>query len=133
MTQCRFRGLQGTYKPRSGVSLGKGSHKGQKRLVGAVIHSVQESKRTYGFCTAWGCLTCPRPRGVFDVSVSSGVRLLVRQQAGGCCLLRAGAQKKTLYPPALPVPFGGLPTIFPLISQGFVNLPFERNDLWHTR
>lgn len=52
MIGCRFRGIYGTYKPRSGVGLGKGSHSPFQRLVEPLAHTCAKSKRTYGLCTS---------------------------------------------------------------------------------
>jgi hypothetical protein len=52
MIGCRFRGIYGTYKPRLGVGLGKGSHSPFQRLVEPLAHTCAKSKRTYGLCTS---------------------------------------------------------------------------------
>ena len=71
MTQCLKKPPNRLMVTRSGVSLGKGSHKPSKRLVEPVNRIGQEGKRTYGFCTT----------GVSEVSDRRG-------GAGGVCCQR---------------------------------------------
>jgi ribose 5-phosphate isomerase len=54
MTGCPLRGFYGTYKPRSRVGLGKGSHSTSQRLVEALAEPCAKTKRTYGLCTSKG-------------------------------------------------------------------------------
>ena len=54
MIECHFRGFCGTYKPRSRVGLGKGSHSTSQRLVEALVETCAKTKRTYGLCTSKG-------------------------------------------------------------------------------
>jgi len=54
MIECHLKGLQGTYKPRSRVALGKGSHSTSQRLVEALAQTCAKTKRTYGLCTSKG-------------------------------------------------------------------------------
>jgi len=59
MNGYRFRGMQGTYKPRSQAGLGKGSHSGTQRLVEPVILHVQiadERMDSVQAGSAKGCL-----------------------------------------------------------------------------
>jgi hypothetical protein len=51
MTGCHLKGIQGVYKPRSRVALGKGSHSTSQRLVEALAETCAQTKRTYGLCT----------------------------------------------------------------------------------
>ena len=54
MIECPLRGFYGTYKPRSRVGLGKGSHSTSQRLVEALAEPCAKTKRTYGLCTSKG-------------------------------------------------------------------------------
>jgi ribose 5-phosphate isomerase len=54
MTGCHLKGIQGVYKPRSRVGLGKGSHSTSQRLVEALAQTCAKTKRTYGLCTSKG-------------------------------------------------------------------------------
>ena len=54
MIECPFRGFCGTYKPRSRVGLGKGSHSTSQRLVEALAQTCAKTKRTYGLCSSKG-------------------------------------------------------------------------------
>lgn len=64
MSRYRFRGFYGTYKPRSQVGLGKGSHQPHQRVVGRLIASVQIADERMGFvqvsavCAAGGIAAC---------------------------------------------------------------------------
>ena len=51
MIECPFRGFYGTYKPRSRVGLGKGSHSTSQLVVEALADTCAKTKRTYGLCT----------------------------------------------------------------------------------
>ena len=51
MIECPLRGFCGTYKPRSRVALGKGSHSTSQRLVEALAETCAKTKRPYGLCT----------------------------------------------------------------------------------
>jgi hypothetical protein len=51
MIECHLKGLQGTYKARSRVGLGKGSHSTSQRVVEALAETCAKPKRTYGLCT----------------------------------------------------------------------------------
>ena len=54
MTGCPLRGFYGTYKPRSRVGLGKGSHSTSQLVVEALAETCAQTKRTYGLCTSKG-------------------------------------------------------------------------------
>jgi len=54
MIECHLRGFYGTYKARSRVGLGKGSHSTSQRLVEALAQTCAKTKRTYGLCTSKG-------------------------------------------------------------------------------
>ena len=54
MIECPLRGFCGTYKPRSRVGLGKGSHSTSQRLVEALAETCAKTKRTYGLCSSKG-------------------------------------------------------------------------------
>jgi ribose 5-phosphate isomerase len=54
MTGCPLRGFCGTYKARSRVGLGKGSHSTSQRVVEALAEPCAKTKRTYGLCTSKG-------------------------------------------------------------------------------
>lgn len=64
MSRYRFRGFYGTYKPRSQVGVGKGSHSVLQRVVGRLIASVQIADERMGFvqvsavCQAGGIAAC---------------------------------------------------------------------------
>jgi len=51
MIQCHLKGFRGTYKARSGVGLGKGSHSTSQLVVEALAQTCAKTKRTYGLCT----------------------------------------------------------------------------------
>ena len=54
MIECHLKGFRDTYKPRSRVALGKGSHSTSQRLVEALADTCAKTKRTYGLCTSKG-------------------------------------------------------------------------------
>ena len=54
MIECPLRGFYGTYKPRSKVGLGKGSHSTSQLVVEALAQTCAQTKRTYGLCTSKG-------------------------------------------------------------------------------
>ena len=54
MIECHLKGFRDTYKPRSRVGLGKGSHSTSQRLVEALAETCAKPKRTYGLCTSKG-------------------------------------------------------------------------------
>jgi hypothetical protein len=54
MIECPLRGFYGTYKPRSRVGLGKGSHSTSQLVVEALADTCAKTKRTYGLCTSKG-------------------------------------------------------------------------------
>jgi ribose 5-phosphate isomerase len=54
MIECHLKGFRDTYKPRSRVGLGKGSHSTSQRLVEALAEPCAKTKRTYGLCTGKG-------------------------------------------------------------------------------
>jgi len=54
MIECPLRGFYGTYKPRSRVGLGKGSHSTSQLVVEALAEPCAKTKRTYGLCTSKG-------------------------------------------------------------------------------
>ena len=51
MIECHLKGFRGTYKARSRVGLGKGSHSPSQRVVEALADTCADTKRTYGLCT----------------------------------------------------------------------------------
>ena len=54
MIECHLKGLQGTYKARSRVGLGKGSHSTSQLVVEALADTCAQTKRAYGLCTSKG-------------------------------------------------------------------------------
>jgi hypothetical protein len=54
MIECPLRGFCGTYKPRSRVGLGKGSHSTSQLVVEALAQTCAKTKRTYGLCSSKG-------------------------------------------------------------------------------
>ena len=52
MIECHLKGFKGTYKPRSRVGLGKGSHSPFQRVVEALADTCADTKRTYGLCSS---------------------------------------------------------------------------------
>ena len=54
MIECHLKGFRGTYKPRSRVGLGKGSHSPFQRVVEALADTCADTKRTYGLCSSKG-------------------------------------------------------------------------------
>jgi hypothetical protein len=54
MIECPLRGFCGTYKARSRVALGKGSHSTSQLVVEALVDTCAKTKRTYGLCTSKG-------------------------------------------------------------------------------
>ena len=54
MIECPLRGFYGTYKARSRVGLGKGSHSTSQLVVEALAQTCAQTKRTYGLCTSKG-------------------------------------------------------------------------------
>jgi len=54
MIECHLKGFRDTYKPRSRVGLGKGSHSTSQRVVEALADTCAKTKRTYGLCTSKG-------------------------------------------------------------------------------
>ena len=54
MIECHLKGFRDTYKARSRVGLGKGSHSTSQRLVEALAETCAKTKRTYGLCTSKG-------------------------------------------------------------------------------
>ena len=105
MTQCLKKPPRSLYKPRTGASLGKGSHKPSKRLVEPLIRVGQETKRTYGFCTAVGCVGVCSDRGVCRGVCVQGGGLLVREQGGGH---QAGVRLAVKIDPLPPHPAHGV-------------------------
>ena len=92
MIGCPFHGFCGTYKARSRVGLGKGSHSTSQRLVEALADTCAKTKRTYGLCTS---------KGTAHVQGVAG-----RQR------LRLAERRGTLAPPPVAVVGGGLPQFF---------------------
>lgn len=92
MIECRFRGFYGTYKARSRVGLGKGSHSTSQRVVEALVNTCAETKRTYGLCTS---------KGKAHVQGVAG-----RQR------LQLASQRGTLAPRPLTVAVGGTAQFF---------------------
>ena len=109
MIGCRFRGIYGTYKPRSGVGLGKGSHSPFQRLVEPLAHTCAKSKRTYGLCTSQCSM---RVHGVAG-----------RQR------LQLAEREAPLAPRPLTVAVGGLSQFFPTFSLGTFPYFFNDNDV----
>jgi ribose 5-phosphate isomerase len=58
MIECHLKGFRDTYKARSRVGLGKGSHSTSQRLVEALADTCAKTKRTYGLCTSKGMHMC---------------------------------------------------------------------------
>jgi len=54
MIECHLKGFRDTYKARSRVGLGKGSHSPSQRVVEALADTCADTKRTYGLCTSKG-------------------------------------------------------------------------------
>ena len=54
MIECHLKGFRDTYKPRSRVGLGKGSHSTSQLVVEALADTCAKTKRTYGLCTSKG-------------------------------------------------------------------------------
>ena len=54
MIECPLRGFYGTYKARSRVGLGKGSHSTSQLVVEALADTCAKTKRAYGLCTSKG-------------------------------------------------------------------------------
>ena len=92
MIECPFRGFCGTYKARSRVGLGKGSHSTSQRLVEALAETCAQTKRTYGLCTS---------KGKAHVQGVAG-----RQR------LQLAERRGTLAPRPLTVAVGGIPQFF---------------------
>ena len=92
MIECHLKGLQGTYKARSRVCLGKGSHSTSQRLVEALAETCAKTKRTYGLCSS---------KGTAHVQGVAG-----RQR------LQLASQRGTLAPRPLTVAVGGIPQFF---------------------
>lgn len=119
MIGCHFRAFYGTYKPRSGVGLGKGSHSPFQRLVEPLAHTCAKSKRTYGLCT--------RQSRVCQ-AVVAGVNLY----APACAQAyraRQRARIATLAPPPLTVAVGAHSQFFPTFSLGTFPHFFNDNDV----
>jgi ribose 5-phosphate isomerase len=92
MIECPFRGFYGTYKPRSRVGLGKGSHSTSQLVVEALADTCAKTKRTYGLCSS---------KGRAHVQGVAG-----RQR------LQLASQRGTLAPRPLTVAVGGSPQFF---------------------
>lgn len=52
MTGCHLKGFRDTYKARSRVGLGNGSHSPFQRVVEALADACAKTKRTYGLCSS---------------------------------------------------------------------------------
>ena len=63
MIECHLKGFRGTYKPRSRVGLGKGSHSTSQRVVEALADTCAKTKRTYGLCSSKGKAHVPGVAG----------------------------------------------------------------------
>lgn len=109
MIGCRFRAFYGTYKPRSGVGLGKGSHSPFQSLVEPLAHTCAKSKRTYGLCTS--------QRSMHVHGVAGRQRLQLAEREGTPC------------PPTLALVGGGLSQFFPTFSLGTFPYFFNDNDV----
>lgn len=93
MIECHLKGIRDTYKPRSRVGLGKGSHSPFQRVVEALADTCAKTKRTYGLCTS----QC----SVHVLGVAGRQRLQLAERRG------------TLAPRPLTVAVGGLSQFFP--------------------
>ena len=84
MNGYRFRGTQGTYKPRSQAGLGVGSHSSIQGLVGRLIQPVQIADERMDFVQGWqidACLAAGRGRHACVIAASGrqGVASRVRK------------------------------------------------------
>ena len=71
MIGCRFRGMQGTYKPRSRADLGTGSHSGLQSLVGRLNPHVQIPDERMGSVQAGGIAACAPWTGLLSICASA--------------------------------------------------------------
>jgi hypothetical protein len=101
MIQCHLKGFKGTYKARSRVGLGKGSHSPFQRVVEALADTCAKTKRTYGLCTSQCSM---RVHGVAG-----------RQR------LQLAERRGTLAPRPLTVAVGDHSQFFPTFSTGVLN------------
>ena len=92
MIECHLKGFRGTYKPRSMVGLGKGSHSPSQCVVEALADTCAKTKRTYGLC-------------------SSKAKAHV-QGVAGRQRLQLAERRGTLAPRPLTVAVGGPPQFF---------------------
>ena len=103
MIECHLKGLQGTYKARSRVVLGKGSHSTSQRLVEALAETCAKTKRPYGLCT----------RLALDVSGWRQVQCKAHVHGvAGRQRLQLAERRGTLAPRPLTVAVGGTTQFF---------------------
>jgi hypothetical protein len=112
MNRYRFRASEGTYKPRSGVGLGKGSHQPFQRLLEPLFDSVRNSDERLGFVQGWGvCGVYPAGGSPEVSSPSQGSSLNAPVNAHGIACWCASARRHP-FPPAPTVPLWGVPRNF---------------------
>ena len=92
MIECHLKGFGDTYKARSRVGLGKGSHSTSQRVVEALADTCAKTKRTYGLCSGKGKAHVP--------GVAGRQRLQLAERRG------------TLAPRPLTVAVGGVAQFF---------------------